>query len=239
MKQTLAVVVVVLVVAAVGFAGFWIGRSGAPPAPTRHQGAVAPALAQSASSVTDPAALSTAPALKKAARSIRTQVFNSSSPSTQVMQKMDAATKDRTRTSPTATAANTNTDALMKTPQELLSRFTDDDPSQVFQPDTVRYHEAVQAEPVDPEWGPEAQADLQAFFSAEFAQNDAYVAAECGTDLCELDIVADANDSPPFYKALRVMKQQPWWTALQFDQESGAVSFDKGRTVIAYFFSRK
>ena len=109
----------------------------------------------------------------------------------------------------------------------------------VFQPESVRYHAAVQAEPVDPDWGPEAQADLQSFFSEELAQNDAYVTAKCGTDLCELDVVAAGNDSHAFGNALRNLKQQTWWTGLEFDQETGVMSYDSGRSVNVYFFSRK
>lgn len=126
-----------------------------------------------------------------------------------------------------------------KTPEQLVSQFTDDAPSKVFQSETIRYHAAVQADPVDPDWGPEAQADLQSFFSAEFAHDDPYVTAQCGTDLCELDVVANGNDSHAFMQPLRDMKQQPWWTGLGFDQEAGAMIFDNGRSVNVYFFSRK
>ena len=99
MKQTLAAVVVIVVVAAIGFAGFWIGRTGAPPLLTRNEIAIAPAVAQSTSSLSDPAASPTTPVLKNAARSIRNQVVNASTPPTQVTQRADAPTKNPDRPS--------------------------------------------------------------------------------------------------------------------------------------------
>lgn len=237
MKQILAVIAVIMIISAVGFAGYWIGRTDAPPVPTRNE--LASAIAQRTSSVSDPAVSPITPVMKNAARSIRTQVINSSTPSTQLVQKTDAPPKNPERPSQSAKTTDTNTSTPIKTPQEAISLFTDDDPSQVFQPESVRYHAAVQAEPVDPDWGLEAQADLQSFFSAELAQNDAYVTAQCGTDLCELDVVAAGNDSHAFSNALRDLKQQTWWTGLGFDQETGIMSYDSGRSVAVYFFSRK
>jgi hypothetical protein len=172
------------------------------------------------------------PTSRKAAHSIRTPVTGSPPPSTQAKQGADADARSATR-------ATTKTGVQIKTPQELLSQFTDDDPSQVFQPESVHYHGAVQAEPVDPDWASEADVALERFFSAAFAPTDAYVTADCRTDLCELNIVAEGNDSTLFYKALNAMKHQAWWTELQFDQESGFTTYDGGRIVVVYFFSRK
>jgi hypothetical protein len=108
----------------------------------------------------------------------------------------------------------------------------------VFQPESVRYHSAVEAEPMDPDWGIEAQAALQNFFSSQLAQYNPYVIANCRTDLCELQIVGDGTDSKMFYNALRLFKQQGAWAALQFDQETGAITYDGGKVVLIYFFSR-
>lgn len=240
MKPTLAVVVVIFLVATVGFAGFWIGRSGAPPALVGNEIAVSPSVAQSASTVSTPAAIPIAPApdLKRAARSIRAAVIGSTARSTQAIPRTDASAKDHAGNAASSGSDTASGQAPVKTPQQLLSRFTDDDPTQVFQPEAVRYHSAVQAEPVDPDWGAEAQAALQNFFSSELAQYNAYVVADCRTDLCELQIVADGTDSKTFYNALKAFKQQGLWNALQFDQDSGAITYDGGRTVLVYFFSR-
>src|ERR1700722_4202815 len=51
MKQGLAALAVIVVIAAVGFGGFWIGRAGAPTASAGNEIAVSPTVAQSTSSV--------------------------------------------------------------------------------------------------------------------------------------------------------------------------------------------
>ena len=185
-----------------------------------------------------PAPTNAAPALKNAARSIRAAVIDSTPRATQTKPTTDAPANNHARNAASSGSGTAPSAVPIKTPQQLLSRLTDDDPTQVFQPETVRYHSAVQAEPVDPDWGVQAQAELQNFFSAELAQYNPYVAADCRTDLCELEIVADGTDSKAFYYALGAFKQQGEWNALQFDQDSGAISYEGGQTVLVYFFSR-
>ena len=179
-----------------------------------------------------------APALKNAARSIRAAVIDSTPRATQAKPNTDAPANNHARNAASSDSVTAPSAAPVKTPQQLLSRFTDDDPTQVFQPESVRYHSAVQAEPVDPDWGSQAQAELQNFFSSELAQYNPYVAADCRTDLCELQIVTDGTDAKMFYEALRAFKQQGFWNALNFDQDTGSISYDGGKTVLVYFFSR-
>jgi hypothetical protein len=173
-----------------------------------------------------------------AAKSIRAAVIASNQNATRTISGMNTQETAHTKRAATTASDMGSTAPSVKTPQQLVARFTEDDPTQVFQPETVRYHSAVQAEPIDDDWGPQAQAALRDFFSSQLAQLNPYVVADCRTDLCELQIVSDGTDSKLFYKAIEAFKQQGAWTALQFDQDSGAISYEGGRTILIYFFSR-
>jgi hypothetical protein len=175
---------------------------------------------------------------RNAARSIRAAVIGSAQRAAPLTPKTDAPAIDPERHVASSKSDTASSTPVAKTPQQLLSRFTDDDPTQVFQPESVRYHSAVEAEPVDPDWGAQAQAELQDFFTLELAQYNPYVTADCRTDLCELQIVADGTDAKMFYEALRAFKQHGFWNALDFDQDTGSISYDGGKTVLVYFFSR-
>jgi hypothetical protein len=174
-----------------------------------------------------------------AAKSIRAAVIGSNQSATRPISGTDPRETDHTKRAATTVADTEAITPPVKTPQQLVARFTEDDPTQVFQPETVRYHSAVQAEPIDDNWGPQAQAALQDFFSSQLAQLNPYVIADCRTDLCELQIVSDGTDSKLFYKVIGAFKQQGAWTALQFDQETGAITYEGGKVVLIYFFSRR
>lgn len=128
---------------------------------------------------------------------------------------------------------------IRTTPEELIAKFTEDDPTQVFLPDTVRFHAAVDAEPIDPTWGPQTQASIQDFLRAQFGNDAEVVSADCRTDLCELHVVMPWSNDNRFGSAMSAMKQQPWWNQFQLDQDSLMMTSVDGQMVVIYFVSRK
>lgn len=128
---------------------------------------------------------------------------------------------------------------------ELFLPFIANDPAQVFAPATVTYHGALQAEAVDPEWGPAAAAALRDFIHAQFGERFEIPYADCRQDLCELQVAGRPGgdlrrDTRDIEEAMGRMKHEPWWAALQFDQESGIVSSaPDGRMILLWFFSRQ
>jgi hypothetical protein len=177
-----------------------------------------------------------------AAYTVRAQTVASSAP-TQQRQNESAhvvTKKPSALASPMQTPYAAAEAAPPKTPQQLIARFTVDDPSKVFLPESVRYHEAVAAEPIDQDWGPMAESQMSRFLSNQLTPNFEFMSVDCRTDLCELNLVAPSTgDAHEFAAALKLMQQQPWWTTLKFDQESGTVSFEDDRLVVVYFFSRQ
>lgn len=123
---------------------------------------------------------------------------------------------------------------------DLLAPFLEDDPKQVFLPDTVRNHAAVQAESIDPDWGPAASQAMRDFVQSQLGDQAELVSADCRTDLCELQVVSavDADSKTP-NKFLSLMHQQDWWATLQFDQDSGMITYaPDGRVVMIWYYSR-
>lgn len=149
----------------------------------------------------------------------------------------DSATA-RTRNAPNADGENQQPPAR-KTPEELIAKFIDDDPTQVFLPETVRNHAAVDAEPIDPTWGPQTQSAMQDFLRAQIGNDAELVSADCRTDLCELHVVMPWPDDNRFSSAMSAMKHQEWWNQLQLDQDTFMTTFIDGQMVAIYFVSRK
>ena len=78
--------------------------------------------------------------------------------------------------------------------------------------------------------------DWTAGRATEFAPYNAYVVADCRTDLCELQIVTGDTDSNIFSNALRAFREQRLWNALQFDQNGGAITMTwKNRSSLFLF----
>ena len=131
-----------------------------------------------------------------------------------------------------------------KTATEILAHYIDDDPTQVFLPNSVQYHAAVQSEPIDPEWGPAASQAIRDYLS-KFGDRFEFPLIDCRQDLCELEAVGrlgsnSRDDLHDFQDALNSMRQQPWWSTFQFDQDTGLVSSSPdGRAIIIWFYSRK
>jgi hypothetical protein len=146
---------------------------------------------------------------------------------------------------PQKKTAALDSSAPPKSAEELLSAFVTDDPTEVFLPESVRIHAAVQSEPVDPEWGPAASQAMRDYLVAQFGDRFEIPVADCRQDLCELEAASRlggnaSQDMHDFEDAIRLMKQQPWWVTLQFDQQTAIVGgAPDGRALFIYFFSRK
>lgn len=133
----------------------------------------------------------------------------------------------------------------VKPAADLFSGFVDDDPSVVFLPSSVQYHAALESETVDPSWGPAAADALRNAITAHYGDRFELPLVDCRQDLCELrvagrvggDQLADMQD---FQQLVSMMKAEPWWLALGFDQQTGMIgTAPDGRALLLYFFSRK
>jgi hypothetical protein len=179
-----------------------------------------------------------------AANTIRSTNVTPSQPANDMSAKAAPAMGNTAAKSPpVATPANPAPD--VKPAAELFSGFVEDDPRNVFLPSSVQYHAAVQSEPVDPAWGPEAADALRKFIAAQYGDRFELPLVDCRQDLCELrvagrvggDQLADMQD---FQQLVERMKQEPWWSALEFDQQTGMIgTAPDGRALLLYFFSRK
>jgi hypothetical protein len=144
-----------------------------------------------------------------------------------------------------ASSASADSQPPPKSAEELLSPFVTDDPTQVFLPESVRNHAAVQSEAVDPDWGPEASQAIRDYLVAQFGDRFEIPVADCRQDLCELEAASRiggnaSDDMRDFGEAIQRMKKQSWWVTLQFDQETEIIgSSPDGRALFIFFFSRK
>ncbi|MEO7432666.1 MAG: hypothetical protein ABIR62_11725 [Dokdonella sp.] len=170
-------------------------------------------------------------------------------PSTPARPSSGQSTKPATGAAGNAAAAAppdaTPTTAEVKPASELFSGFVDDDPRNVFLPSSVQYHAAVQSESVDPAWGPAAADALRTFVATQYGNRFELPLVDCRQDLCELRVAGQVGgdqlaDMQDFQQLVEQMKQQPWWSALEFDQHTGMIgTAPDGRALLLYFFSRK
>jgi hypothetical protein len=142
-------------------------------------------------------------------------------------------------------AASAPGEPTAKPALELFSGFVDDDPKNVFLPPSVQYHAAVESETVDPAWGPAAADALRGYLTSRFGDRFELPLVDCRQDLCELRVAGQVGgdqitDMHDIQEAVRLMRQEPWWTALEFDQDTGLIgTATDGRALLLWFFSRK
>ena len=178
-------------------------------------------------------------------RSLRGVPGNSSTAGTPSPVAATAPRMVRGEAAPRRAAQSAPDAELPKPAGELFLPFIANDPSQVFAPQTVNFHAAVQSEAIDPAWGPASAAALHDFLTMMFGNRFEIPYVDCRTDLCELQVAGRIGndldrDMHDIQHAMGLMKQEPWWTALEFDQESGTVgSSQDGRVILLWFFSRK
>jgi hypothetical protein len=127
----------------------------------------------------------------------------------------------------------------------LFAPLIEDNPNQVFAPPTVNYHAAVQGETVDPDWGPAAADALRSYITGTFGTRFEIPSVDCRQDLCELQVASlpghdGTAEMHDLITALNQVRQEPWWTALGFDQEYGtSFTTQDGRSIALWFFSRR
>jgi hypothetical protein len=147
--------------------------------------------------------------------------------------------------SPPAATAAAPANPDVKPAAELFSGFVEDDPRTVFLPSSVHYHAAVQSESVDPAWGPAAAEALRNFVATRYGNRFELPLVDCRQDLCELRVAGQVGgdqlaDMQDFQQLVQDMKRESWWTALEFDQQTGMIgTAPDGRALLLYFFSRK
>lgn len=107
----------------------------------------------------------------------------------------------------------------------------------------VAPHETLQAESKDENWSPQAQQELQDYFSGNLGTRFEFPVIDCRLDLCELQAAtttAEATtDVEDFNTLLRQLHDQAWWSTLQFDNQNcafGAAGDRRG--LIVCFFTR-
>lgn len=109
----------------------------------------------------------------------------------------------------------------------------------------MQYHAALQSEPVDPDWAPAAVDAIRGNLASHDRDWFEIVQLDCRTDLCELHLAGRLGgnadtDMRDLQQVLFPMKQEPWWTALQSDQDTSAIGMaPDGRALLVWFVSRK
>jgi len=219
----------------------WSWRRPAPDAPTAHaarvaDGRPAPALGE----VAEPAPRHHSDA-SAAVRSPRQR--QGAAPSAAALPQ--AATRTAAPERIAQEGDQSSGDAAPRAAGELFLPFIADDPKQVFAPSTVQYHAALSGEAKDPDWAPAVENALRGYIEARFGERYEIPYVDCRQDLCELQVAgrigADlGRDMHDLRDAIGAMKHEPWWDALEIDQESGTVSsYADGRALLLWFFSRK
>jgi hypothetical protein len=234
MKQSIAVVLVLLLVAGVGFAGFWIGRTVVPMAQPKSETASVPPVVLSSSSASDPR-LGPIPADIESAPPKRVQ-------STYVPHAA-AASSDSAATS--AQPQSTQPKSPQKPAADIIAALETDDHKSAFANPSIAPHQAVMSETPDPDWSQAAAQQLRDYLAAQLGNRFEYPLVQCGQDICEIQAAtilgSDSNtDVRDFQMSDENMHLQPWWSTLQFDELTFQVdSVDDGRDVMIVFITRK
>jgi hypothetical protein len=231
MKQSVAVFLVMAIVAGVGFAGFWFGRSGAPTSQARNEIAVGPTADQNTSTVSGPTNVPTIPEQQKAPPK-RLQ-------STYVPQGDSRAQQEAAATTAPATKDHDQPPKNGRPAAELFAEIeTDDVKKSAFPDPIITAHQAMLNETPDPDWSQTAAQQLRDYLAAQLGNRFEYPLVQCGQDLCEIQAASffggDSDaDERDFQTAENGMPLQPWWTTLQFDQFSTRFSSSKNGRILA------
>jgi hypothetical protein len=184
--------------------------------------------------------------IPRAASTIRSTTVGTTAESAPGIDGVASATHPAGKsTSSAPTSPSPMEDVDRKPAAELFSMFVDDDPSQVFLSGTVQYHAALKSEAVDPAWAPDAMNAIRDYLTSRYGQRFEIASLDCRTDLCELQLAARQKgdldtDMRDMQQAVALMKQESWWSALAFDQESTAIGGSPdGRALLLWFCSRK
>jgi hypothetical protein len=233
-KQRIAAVLVLLLVAGVSFAGFWIGRTGVPMAQPKSETASVPTVVQSSSSASNPqpgtVAADTERATPKRVQSTYVPQAASSQPDSAATSAQHQSTQPKSPQKPAA---------------DIIAALETDDHKSAFANPSIAPHQAVMSETPDPDWSQAAAQQLRDYLAAQLGNRFEYPLVQCGQDICEIqaatmlgsDSHADVRD---FQLSDENMRLQPWWLTLQFDELTFQVdSVDDGRDVMIVFITRK
>ena len=99
-----------------------------------------------------------------------------------------AATRDRaTETEPRPPAKNERSlEELNAAIAALFEEMVTDDHKHAFQSQAISAHATVQAEEIDPQWGPAANQQIERYFKAEFGDRYDMPMIDCRTNICEV-----------------------------------------------------
>ncbi len=234
MKQSIAVFVVLIVVAGVGFGGYWIGRNDAPVLESKVEHVVPPTVTLTNPAVPDqlPGASvpDAAPVPPKRVQSTYVPKGTSAQPASAAPQSDGQIDKQKI---PRKSAA------------EFIAALEADDHKSAFPNPSIAPHQAMLNETPDPNWSQAAAQQLRDYLAEQLGNRFEYPLVQCGQDICEIqaatlpgsDRHVDVHD---FQVADENMSLQPWWTSLEFDELTFQVdSEDDGRDVMIVFVTRK
>lgn len=237
MKKNAAVFLVFAIVIALGFAGYWIGRTGSPVAQSKSPMA-APSVTQSKISAPSPAAspIASVPEPDKRSPKILQSTYVPQGGSSDQQSAAAPAPPSKNGDPPSRNG---------KPAAELIAAIENDDTKSAFPNPAIAAHQALLNEQSDPDWSQQAEQQLRDFLSAQLGNRFEYPLVQCGTDICEIQAASfvdgdSAADLRDFQRADSDMQLQPWWTTLQFDELTFQVQSSKnGRHLIIVFITRK
>ena len=106
-------------------------------------------------------------------------------------------------------------------------------------------HEKFEAEPVDPSWSANIEANAKDFFDKQpSSQTSDTVSIECRSTICEILAVAksramSAQASEQLQKTIYTSPRQSWWTAYGLvDIVTAMTLSDDGLTLVATYFTK-
>ena len=233
MKEKIIVLLVILIVACVGFGGYWLGRSNQPMVHVNNE----PLLATPVVNRETPQA-SDADSKTEAARVVAKRFQSTYVPQT--------AASAPASTASTATHQIDQPKVPQKSAADIIAALEADDHKSAFPNPSIAPHQAMLSETPDPNWSQAATQQLKDYLAAQLGNRFEYPLVQCGQDICEIDAAtllgSDTNaDVLDFQASDENMRLQPWWATLQFDELTFQVDTvdGDGRDVMIVFITRK
>ena len=239
MKNSIAVVLVFAVVAAVGFAGFWFGRSSQPA----HQQT---GVASSTTGESEAVAPATPPATSgiKGSATTSSKIASDSSATRQNggdhQNTVHASAVQAQLVSTSAPSAELHA--------RIAARFDEldsDNPKRAIQSPNVAAHQLVLTQPVDPTWSPVVDQAIADRLSDDLGNQFNIESIECKTDICELrayGYLPDSQQGPDnFQQEMYNLQGQGWFGqyGLQFENFLISGVDGGGPSVFIVYLTRK
>ena len=131
-----------------------------------------------------------------------------------------------------------------KPASELIAAIENEEGKSAFPNPAIAEHQTVTSETPDANWSQTAAPQLADYFESALGSRFEFPLVQCGHDICELQAASfvagdSAIDMHDFQQVYHDMREQPWWTALELDEQTLEVQSSKnGRNLFICFITR-